>query len=198
MSLTTQRTSSTNHSMNAASGGSPSGELTLGQRLAGKYMAFKLAQEEYALEILKVREIIGLMQITHVPRTEPHIRGVINLRGRIIPVLDLRLRFGMDSAEPTDQTVIIVVQCRRGHEETTMGLLVDEVLEVLSIDAEDIAPQPTFGDGSVDTGFIMGIGKVDSRVVFLLDIDFIISGESSATEFGGFDGQALPAGFITE
>lgn len=147
--------------------------------LAGKYMTFKLADEEYGLEILRVREIIGLMSITRVPRAQDFIRGVINLRGRVIPVVDLRLKFGMERTEPTDQTVIIVVQCEVGGRELTMGLLVDEVLEVLNIAADQLEPPPNFGDELVDTGFLLGIGKSERRVIFLLDIARVLAGENA-------------------
>jgi purine-binding chemotaxis protein CheW len=143
---------------------------SLNERLAGKYMTFKLADEEYGLEILKVREIIGLMEITRVPWTRQFIRGVINLRGRVIPVIDVRLKFGMEVTRATDQTVIIVVQVRLGGAELTMGILVDEVLEVLNIAPDQIEPPPDFGSGSFDTDFILGVGKSEGGVIFLLDI----------------------------
>jgi len=142
--------------------------------LAGKYMTFKLADEAYGLEILTVREIIGLMDITRVPRAEDFIRGVINLRGKVIPVLDLRLKFGMPRTEPTDQTVIIVVQCSLGDRSYTMGILVDQVLEVLSIEGSQIEPPPSFG-GAVDAEFITGVGKTENRVIFLIDIGKVLS-----------------------
>jgi purine-binding chemotaxis protein CheW len=149
----------------------------LAAALAGKYMTFKLAREEYALEILKVREIIGLMEITHVPRTEEFVRGVINLRGRVIPVIDLRLKFGMERVVATDQTVIIVVQVLTGSgQELTMGILVDEVVEVLDIAAAQIEPPPDFGS-AIRTEFILGVGKAEKRVIFLLDIGRVLSGE---------------------
>jgi len=148
--------------------------------LAGKYMTFKLAEENYGLEILKVREIIGLMEITRVPRTQPFVRGVINLRGKVIPVVDLRLKFGMPGAEATDQTVIIVVQCQVQDRLLTMGLLVDQVLEVLSIDAGSIEATPSLGDASVDTSFILGVGKTGDRVVFLLDIGKVLAADGTA------------------
>jgi purine-binding chemotaxis protein CheW len=146
-----------------------------GVALAGKYMTFKLAKEEYALEILKVREIIGLMDITRVPRTREYIRGVINLRGKVIPVVDLRLKFGMDRVEATDQTVIIVVQYTFKDQDLTMGILVDEVVEVLDIQGSQIEPPPNFGTGSIDTEFILGVGKADKRVIFLLDIGKVLT-----------------------
>jgi purine-binding chemotaxis protein CheW len=145
-----------------------------GSALAGKYMTFKLAEEEYGLEILKVREIIGLMDITRVPRTPPYVRGVINLRGKVIPVVDLRQKFGMPPCEPTEQTVIIVVQYVRQDRSVTMGILVDQVLEVRSVDGAQIEPPPTLGDSAVDAQCILGVGKVDRRVVFLLDIGRVL------------------------
>jgi purine-binding chemotaxis protein CheW len=147
----------------------------LGARLAGKYMTFKLAQEEYGLEILRVREIIGLMTITRVPCTEASMSGVINLRGKVIPVVDLRLQFRMSHEEATDQTVIIVVQYGLCGRNMTMGLLVDQVLEVLSIEARHIEPPPEFGAGVVRNDFILGIGKSEKRVIFLLDIERVLS-----------------------
>jgi purine-binding chemotaxis protein CheW len=139
--------------------------------LAGKYMTFKLADEEYGLQILKVREIIGLMDITRVPRTPEHVRGVINLRGKVIPVVDLRQKFGMPPCEATDQTVIIVVQYASGERTLTMGILVDQVLEVRQIQADAIEPPPpSLGDATIDSACILGVGKTDKRVVFLLDI----------------------------
>jgi purine-binding chemotaxis protein CheW len=152
--------------------------LALGLRLQGKYMTFKLADEEYGLEILKVREIIGLMDITRVPRAEGFIRGVINLRGKVIPVVDLRLKFGMEKTENTDQTVIIVVQYSVKGTDFTMGILVDEVLEVLSIEADQIEPPPSFG-GAVETEFILGIGKAEKRVIFLLDIGRVLTADDA-------------------
>ena len=147
----------------------------LQSELAGKYMTFKLAKEEYALQILKVREIIGLMDITRVPRTEGFVRGVINLRGKVISVVDLRVKFGMPKVDATDQTVIIVVQFRHGGNDMTMGILVDEVVEVLDIKGEQIEPPPSFGAATIDTDYILGVGKTDMRVIFLLDIDKVLS-----------------------
>jgi purine-binding chemotaxis protein CheW len=151
----------------------------LGKRLAGKYMTFQLAREEYGLEILKVREIIGLMEITRVPRTREFVRGVINLRGKVIPVVDLRLKFGMEKTEATDQTVIIVVQCAVDGRPLTMGLLVDQVLEVLSIDGAQIEPAPSLAHAELDEEFILGVGKHEKRIVFLLDIARILSSDEA-------------------
>lgn len=144
-----------------------------------KFMTFKLANEEYGLEILKVRELIGMMEITRIPRARAYIRGVINLRGKVIPVVDLRAKFGLPVTGPTGQTVIIVVQLRTNEGELTMGILVDEVLEVRAIAHADIEPPPTL-QNHIDTSFILGIGKADKRVIFLLDIDRILTAQERA------------------
>ena len=146
-----------------------------GRSLEGRYMTFKLADEEYGLEILKVKEIIRLMHITRVPGTEAFISGVINLRGKVIAVVDLRLKLGMEKGTPTDQTAIIVVQYEIDGSELTMGVLVDEVEEVRSICAEQIEPPPDFGTGALNPDFILGVGKIEKRVIFLVDIGRILS-----------------------
>jgi purine-binding chemotaxis protein CheW len=143
-------------------------------------MTFKLADEEYGLEILKVREIIGLMEITRVPRAPSFVRGVINLRGKVIPVVDLRQKFDMEAVAATDQTVIIVVQVDRPAGPLTMAILVDQVLEVRSIDATQIEPPPPLGGAATDTSFILGVGKAEKRVVFLLDIGKVLSASDEA------------------
>jgi purine-binding chemotaxis protein CheW len=141
---------------------------------AGKYLTFKLANEVYGLEILKVQEIIGIMNVTSIPRTPDFIRGVINLRGKIIPVIDLRLKFGMLGQESTDRTCIIVVQISLPSHKIVMGLLVDEVSEVLDISQNQIDAPPAFG-ASVNVDFILGMGKLGQKVVILLDIDKVLS-----------------------
>jgi purine-binding chemotaxis protein CheW len=144
--------------------------------LAGKYMTFQLADEVFGLEILKVREIIGAMEITRMPRAPEFVRGVINLRGRVIPVVDLRTKFGMPQVAATEQTVIIVVQVEVAGRPLTTGVLVDLVLEVLDVKADAIEPAPDLGAGTVDHEFILGVGKHGHRVVFLLDIARVLSG----------------------
>ncbi|MGQ9524025.1 MAG: chemotaxis protein CheW [Armatimonadota bacterium] len=141
-----------------------------GRAKAGKFLTFFLGSEEYGLEILKVHEIIGMMDITPVPRTPSFIRGVVNLRGKIIPVVDLRLKFGMDAVDHTDETCIIVVQANG----VQMGIVVDRVSEVLDIAEEEIEAVPSFG-AEVDTAYILGIGKTGERVKLLLDIDKVLS-----------------------
>ena len=166
-----------NEQTQGAASAQPQSEL--GAALAGKYMTFKLASEIYGLEILKVREIIGLMDITRVPKSAPFIRGVINLRGKVIPVADLRQKFGMEPCQTTDQTVIIVVQCAVGGRTLTMGILVDQVLEVLSIEAAAIEPPPQLGEAAVEAQFILGVGKAGERVIFLLDIGKVLGGDGA-------------------
>ena len=134
-----------------------------------KYLTFKLSSEEYGVEILKVREIIGLMDITAVPQMPVYMKGVINLRGKVIPVIDLRLKFGLDEAEHTEQTCVIVVDV--GKE---IGIIVDTVSEVLDIAGDNVEPPPDMG-GSVDSSFILGMGKVGDAVKILLDIDKVLS-----------------------
>jgi purine-binding chemotaxis protein CheW len=141
-----------------------------------KHMTFKLMKEEYGIEILKVRELIGLLEITRVPRAKPYISGLINLRGKVIPVVDLRVKFGMPATEPTSQTVIIVVQLAMSAGAVTIGLLVDEVLEVRSIRESEIEPPPALPN-DIDVSFIRGVGKSDKRIVFLLDIDRVLTSE---------------------
>ncbi|MEW6238598.1 MAG: chemotaxis protein CheW [Candidatus Omnitrophota bacterium] len=143
---------------------------------AGKYLTFRLGKEEYGLEIMKVVEIIGLMEITTVPRTPDFVRGVINLRGKIIPVIDLRRKFELPSKEDTERTCIIVVQIDQSVSQVTMGVIVDDVSEVVNIRAEQIEPTPSFG-ANVNTDFILGVGQVGKNVIMLLDIGKILSFE---------------------
>lgn len=137
---------------------------------SGKYLTFFLGEEEYGIEILRVREIIGLMPITDVPRTADYVLGVVNLRGKVIPILELRARLGLPRVESTDQTCIVVVHTVEGD---MVGLVVDAVSEVTDMTAEEIVDAPSMG-GEVDTGFLRGIGKSDGRVRLLLDIDCVL------------------------
>lgn len=147
-------------------------DFTLSDR-AGKYLTFALGAEEYGLEILKVREIIGHMAITAVPQTPEYVKGVINLRGQVIPVVDIRALFGMDSKEITEETCIIVVEVWRANRTFNTGVVVDQVSEVLDIRGESIEEAPQLGT-SVNTDFIMGMGKVNDSVKILLDIDKVL------------------------
>lgn len=148
----------------------------------GKYLTFELKGEIYGLEILKVQEIIGMMGVTRVPKTPAFIRGVINLRGKVIPVVDLRLKFGLETTPDTERTCIIVVQFVQCGSRMTMGIIVDEVSEVINIESGQIEDTPSFG-ANVDTNFILGIGKVGQKVVMLLDVDKVLSnGEAELVE----------------
>jgi purine-binding chemotaxis protein CheW len=144
--------------------------------LAGKYLTFYLGDEGYGLEILKVQEIIGLQTITKMPGTPAYVKGVINLRGKVIPVVDLRLKFGMPEQEITRKTCIIVVQVKRGDSGLIIGIMVDEVSEVLNISEDQIEAAPTLGS-RVDTHFILGMAKTENAVKILLDIDQVLSSD---------------------
>lgn len=139
----------------------------------GKFLLFELGGEEYGIEILKVREIIGLMDITPVPQTPPFIRGVINLRGKIIPVVDMRRRFAMEEGNYTDRSCIIVTELENGKGRWVFGMLVDGVKEVANIPPDQIDHPPQFGQ-SVDTRYIMGMAKMGDRVAILLDVDKVL------------------------
>jgi purine-binding chemotaxis protein CheW len=141
----------------------------------GKYLTFALGPEEYGLEILKVREIIGYMPITAVPQTPHHVKGVINLRGQVIPVVDIRTLFGMAPKEITEETCIIVVEIADGQRAFSTGLIVDRVSEVLDIAGENIEDTPQFGS-SLNTDCILGMGKVNNSVKILLNIDKVLNG----------------------
>lgn len=140
----------------------------------GKYLTFALGAEEYGLEILKVREIIGYIEVTAVPQTPEYVAGVINLRGQVIPVVDLRLKFGMDQAERTEETCVIVMEISVGDRDVSTGIIVDRVQEVLDISDEQIEAAPEFST-NVDTDFILGMGKIEDSVKILLDIDKVLS-----------------------
>ena len=161
----------------------PVNEITSSEQrdLGGKYLTFLLDEEEYGVEILKVREIIGLMDITNVPQTPDFVEGVINLRGKVIPVIDLRAKFGLSRTEYNDQTCIIVVDVGM-----LMGIIVDTVQEVHDIPAKDIDPAPSLG-ASVDTSFILGMGKVKDRVTMLLDIDRVLTSDDLVLTCAGLD-----------
>ena len=142
----------------------------------GKYLTFTLAGEEYGIGILKVKEIIGMMGITRVPQTPEYVKGVINLRGKVIPVVDLRLKFGMEAGEYTERTCIVVVEVSRDGGYVFIGIVVDSVSEVLNIRGGDIEATPDFG-ASLDTGYILGMAKTNGGVKILLDIDKVLSRE---------------------
>ena len=140
----------------------------------GKYLSFTLADETYGLEIIKVREIIGQAQITAVPQTPDYVLGVMNLRGQIILVVDLKRKFGIAEKEHHEQSCIVVVELDGKHKKRHVGIVVDSVDEVLDINAEDIEEVPEFGS-AVNTEFIVGIGKMGASVKILLDIDKVLT-----------------------
>ncbi len=139
----------------------------------GKYLTFSLAGEEYGIGILKVKEIIGMMPITTVPRTPGFVKGVINLRGKVIPVVDLRLKFGMEKMDYTERTCIIVVEIAGQGGSVLIGIVVDAVSEVLNIKGADIEDTPAFG-AKLNTDYIRGMAKMNGGVKILLDIDKVL------------------------
>lgn len=163
--------------MQAATHDTQTGESMMG--LAGKYLTFRLGEEDYGLEILKVQEIIGMQEITSIPRTPKFLKGVINLRGKVIPVVDLRLKFGMAEAEVSRKTCIIVVQLGQESGNVIMGIVVDEVSEVLEISGGEIEPAPSFG-ARLDNNFILGMAKIEKAVKILLDLEKILSQDELA------------------
>ncbi len=143
--------------------------------LAGKYLTFALAGEEYGFPVLKVREIIKLLDITAVPQAPGHVKGVINLRGKVIPVIDLRLKFGFDARDYDERTCIIVVDVVIAASRVMMGVVVDAVSDVLTIAGEDIEAMPDFGH-QASTDFMRGVAKVKGRVKFLVDLERVFAG----------------------
>ncbi len=147
---------------------------------AGKYLIFHLGHEEFGTGVQQVREIMGLQDITAIPQTPQYVKGVINLRGKVIPVVDLRLKFGLPSEEYTQRTCIIVVRTQQADLEMMIGIIVDGVAEVLTLAASDIEDTPDFGPGVV-TPYLRGMAKVKGKVKILLDINQVLnSSELSA------------------
>ena len=145
----------------------------------GKYLTFCLAEEEYGIGILKIKEIIGMMPITAVPQVPDFVKGVINLRGKVIPVIDLRLRFGIPAMDYTDRSCIVVVEMKGESGTVLIGIVVDAVSEVLNIKEADIEDPPTFGV-KLNTDYILGMAKMDNGVKILLDIDRVLGSEELA------------------
>ncbi len=149
-------------------------ECAITESKAGKYLTFSLASEEYGIPILKVKEIIGMMPITSVPQVPTFVKGVINLRGKVIPVIDLRLKFGLEEIDYTERTCIIVVEIASEAGTLPTGAIVDSVSEVIAIKDDDIEDTPEFGT-SLETAFIMGMAKKENEIKILLDIDSVVS-----------------------
>ena len=146
--------------------------------LAGKYLTFSLGSEEYGLPVLKVREIIKVMDITPVPQVPAHVKGVINLRGKVIPVIDLRAKFSLPAQDYTERTCIVVVDVSTARERVMLGVIVDAVSEVLNIAAAEIDETPDFG-GQVVTDYMLGLAKVKNTVKILLDLDCVLGAEGA-------------------
>ncbi len=142
----------------------------------GKYLTFSLAEEEYGIGILKVKEIIGMIAITSVPQTPAYVKGVINLRGKVIPVVDLRLKFGLPAMDYTERTCIIVIEISKDNGNILIGILVDSVSEVLNIKGSDIEDTPNFG-ARLNTDYILGMAKTGGKIKILLDIDRVMSAD---------------------
>lgn len=143
---------------------------------AGKYLTFQLGNEEFAIQVLRVREIMGVQEITAVPHTPQYVKGVINLRGKVIPVVDLRLKFGLPEMEYSQRTCIIVVQIHSEVQKLLIGVIVDAVSEVLTLQAGEIENTPDFGNG-VATPYLLGMAKIKGKVKILLDIDIVLSAQ---------------------
>jgi purine-binding chemotaxis protein CheW len=143
---------------------------------AGKYLTFQLGNEEFAVQVLRVREIMGIQEITAVPQTPDYVKGVINLRGKVIPVVDLRLKFGLAEIEYTQRTCIIVAQIENQGSKLMIGIIVDCVSEVLTLQATDIEDTPDFGSG-VETPYLLGMAKIKGKVKILLDIDMVLTAQ---------------------
>ena len=144
----------------------------------GKYLTFMLGREEYGLPVLKVREIIKVMDITHVPQVAAHVLGVINLRGKVIPVIDLRRKFGFPAQEHTERTCIIVAEVELSQATVMMGVVVDAVSEVVNVTSAEIDGAPDFG-GQNQTDYILGLAKVKGSVKILLDLDRVLGSDGT-------------------
>lgn len=143
---------------------------------AGKYLTFTLDDEHYGVPVLKVREIIKVLHITSVPQVPPHVKGVINLRGKVMPVVDLRLKFGMPPRDYTDRTCIIVVDLTARARTVMMGVIVDTVSDVMTVAADELAEPPDFGDGITGT-YIEALAKVKGTVKILLNLDRMLGAD---------------------
>jgi purine-binding chemotaxis protein CheW len=158
-----------NHAISASS--------SFSARRGGKYLIFSLAQEEFGVSVLNIKEIMGMQEITGVPNTAPYVKGVINLRGQVIPVVDLRMKFSLPTSDSTHRTCIIVVTTSGKTGDRLVGAIADGVAEVLTLTEEEIEETPDFGNGSI-TSYLLGMAKVKGTVKILLDIDQVMSEES--------------------
>jgi purine-binding chemotaxis protein CheW len=159
--------------MEAATLERPAARAKEGERQNEKYLSFHVGAEEFAIGVLSVREIMGVLDITAVPQTPPYVKGIINLRGKVVPVVDLRLKFGMESSEYTQRTCIIVVDVAGEQGRMLMGVVVDSVSEVLNVTPSEIEKAPDFGEG-VAIPYLLGIAKCKGKVKLLLDIEKVL------------------------
>ncbi len=150
----------------------------------GKYLTFTLAGEDYGIGICKIKEIIGMMSITRIPHSPDCVKGVINLRGKVIPVVDLRLQFGIEEGQYSEKTCIIVVEVTSGNSNKSVGIIVDSVSEALNIRGTEIEDTPDFGS-CLDTRFILGMAKAGERIKILLDIDQVLGSLKNFTDAEG-------------
>ncbi len=157
--------------------------------LSGKFLTFILGNENYAFPILKVQEIIGQMSITRVPKTPSFMRGIINLRGKVVPVIDLRARFNLDKTLGNEKNCIIVVQINLPQNSLVTGILVDEVSEVVDINSSQIEATPNFGS-KINTDFISGIGKLEKKMVVVLDVEEILNFNETKVLQGSIEGMS--------
>jgi purine-binding chemotaxis protein CheW len=152
----------------------------------GRYLTFLIDNESYGLPIKKVKEIIGLMEITHIPKTRNYIKGVINLRGKIIPLMDFRLKFGMDEKAYNERTCIIVIEVDSTERQKLVGIVVDAVSDVVKIQKGDIEPPPDYNNKS-EGDVLIGIGKLKDKVILILNIEKILNyDEITSLERGNF------------
>ena len=157
---------------------------------AAQYLTFRLGEEVFALDITQVREVLDYTPITRVPRMPEFMRGVINLRGAVVPVVDMRLKFGMSTTERTLNTCIIIVEVAIGGERTLLGALADSVQEVIDLNSEQIEPPPRLGT-SIHTQFVRGMGKRDEHFVIILDADQVFSSDEMALVQGPEEAQSV-------
>jgi purine-binding chemotaxis protein CheW len=156
------------------------GDIVASEDGSQQYLTFLLAGEEYGVDILRVQEIKGWDTVTPIPNTPAYIRGVINLRGTIVPIIDLRLRFNLEQLEYGPTTVVIMLKVKSdGDHSRTMGIVVDGVSDVYNMPEDDIKPSPDFGS-SVDTAFVKGLATVDEKMVIVLDIDHMLNSNELA------------------
>ena len=153
------------------------------EELVGKYLTFALGNEEYSVPVLKVREIIKIMDITAVPQVPQYVKGVVNLRGKVIPVVDLRLKFGFPPQDYTERTCIIVVDVAMSGQNVMMGIVVDSVSEVLNVASGEIDQTPEFGD-NITTDYMLGLAKVKGTVKILLALDRVLGTDSELAARG--------------